>query len=115
VEHHSAVTPRDMVLGGADEIREARRIKDEYVAMTENGWAWPPLAVKFHYFVDNMSLCRKWAYSGERDPIQEMGEQPTEVDCKVCWKLAKKLEAEGADAMSVHKAIEDLAEALRSR
>lgn len=30
--HHSAVTPRDMVLGGADEIREARRIKDEYVA-----------------------------------------------------------------------------------
>ena len=32
VEHHSAVTLRDMVLGGADEIREARRIKDEYVA-----------------------------------------------------------------------------------
>jgi len=32
VEHHSAVKPRDMVLGGADEIREARRIKDEYVA-----------------------------------------------------------------------------------
>jgi hypothetical protein len=30
--HHSAVTLRDMVLGGADEIREARRIKDEYVA-----------------------------------------------------------------------------------
>ena len=29
--------------------------------------------------------------------------------------LAKKLEAEGADAMSVHKAVEDLAEALRSR
>ena len=32
VHHHSAVTPRDMVLGCADEIREARRIKDEYVA-----------------------------------------------------------------------------------
>lgn len=32
VYHHSAVTLRDMVLGGADEIREARRIKDEYVA-----------------------------------------------------------------------------------
>lgn len=29
--------------------------------------------------------------------------------------LAKKLEADGADAMSVHKAAEDLAEALRSR
>ena len=29
--------------------------------------------------------------------------------------LAKKLEAEGADAMSVQKAAEDLAEALRSR
>lgn len=32
VEHHSAVKPQHMVLGGADEIREARRIKDEYVA-----------------------------------------------------------------------------------
>ena len=29
--------------------------------------------------------------------------------------LAKKLEAEGADAMSVQKALEDLAEALRNR
>ena len=29
--------------------------------------------------------------------------------------LAKKLEADGADAMSVHKAVEDLAEALRGR
>ena len=29
--------------------------------------------------------------------------------------LAKKLEAEGADAPSVHKAVEDLAAALRGR
>ena len=29
--------------------------------------------------------------------------------------LAKKLEADGADATSVHKAAEDLAEALRGR
>lgn len=31
VEHHALVEAGDLILGGHDEIREARRIKDEYV------------------------------------------------------------------------------------
>lgn len=31
VEHHSGVEKGDLILGGHDEIREARRLKDEYV------------------------------------------------------------------------------------
>jgi hypothetical protein len=31
--------------------------------MTE-GWGWPGLAKKAHYFVASESLCRKWLFTG---------------------------------------------------
>lgn len=60
------------------------------------GWAWPPLSRKAHYFDRGMSLCHGWLYAGEPDSVQDMGEEPSRNDCRVCWKKARKLRANAA-------------------
>jgi hypothetical protein len=32
------------------------------------GWGWPYLARKCHYFTGDTSLCRRWLYTGELSP-----------------------------------------------
>jgi hypothetical protein len=55
-----------------------------------DGWAWPGLANKAHYFVGATSLCRRWMFSGDRLAEQAMTDKPGPDDCTPCWKAAKK-------------------------
>ena len=54
--------------------------------MTE-GWGWPLLIRKAHYFRDGTSLCRKWMYMGKLE--NDVKKSPD--DCKQCQR---KREAE---------------------
>ncbi|MBA7529732.1 hypothetical protein ES705_21931 [subsurface metagenome] len=60
--------------------------------MTEDeikeGWGFPAESRKAHYFVDSMSLCRRWGfYSG---PL-EQGNDDSPDNCAACAKeLAKR-------------------------
>ena len=51
--------------------------------MSDEGWARPSNARKFHYYVGGRSLCGKWFFLGEVD--EDAGE-PTASDCKACAK-----------------------------
>ncbi|GMU39464.1 MAG: hypothetical protein AMXMBFR23_03300 [Chloroflexota bacterium] len=48
------------------------------------GWGFPFLARKAHYFVDGHSLCRKWLYLGEQQGDADSPETPD--DCPECRK-----------------------------
>jgi hypothetical protein len=52
----------------------------------KNGWGFPWLARKAHYFVNGQSLCRRWVFGGLLE--QENDESPD--NCKTCIKLLKK-------------------------
>jgi hypothetical protein len=58
-----------------------------------NGWAWPGLAKKAHYFVDGRSLCNHWMLFSVPDPDQEIEDKPRRIDCVTCWRKASKLKA----------------------
>jgi hypothetical protein len=47
------------------------------------GWGWPLLARKAHYFRDHRSLCGRWWYTGELD---DPGPQASPDDCAACQK-----------------------------
>lgn len=54
------------------------------------GWGWPMLAKKAHYFVDAEALCGRWLFTGVLDD-EPLAETPD--DCVVCRrKLTAKLE-----------------------
>lgn len=54
------------------------------------GWGFPAQSKKAHYFVGGISLCRKWAFSGN---LEAAGEQSPD-DCAACaLALAKRKEA----------------------
>lgn len=56
------------------------------------GWASPVNSRKAHYFTtDGISLCRKWAFTGELESVQEMGVMPGKNDCADCWRKAKAI------------------------
>jgi len=54
----------------------------------KEGWGFPRLSKKAHYFVDTMALCRKWGfYTG---PL-EQGNDKSPDNCAACMKaLAKR-------------------------
>ena len=53
------------------------------------GWGWPMLSRKEHYFVDGTALCGKWMFTGTLSPL--VGER-TPDDCAECFRrLAKRL------------------------
>lgn len=51
------------------------------------GWGWPMLSRKAHYFVDGVSLCRKWMFTGE---VSGDPDKPGADDCKDCVRRAAK-------------------------
>jgi hypothetical protein len=55
----------------------------------KEGWGWPVLAKKWHYFVDGRSLCNSWIYVGDLTT----GVAYTSNECKRCTRL---LEARNA-------------------
>lgn len=61
--------------------------------MTERkieGWFWLLNSRKLHFFVDGISLCRRWMLMGGRpEENQTLGSHPGPDDCAACWKKAK--------------------------
>ena len=57
---------------------------DTEAAEVQRGWGWPQLSRKAHYFVNGMSLCRKWMYTGALTPNQSTERGPD--DCAECHK-----------------------------
>ena len=58
---------------------------DEVVV--SEGWAFPALARKFHYFKEGRSLCGKWFFLG--DLITDTGTDSMR-DCKPCQRKVKR-------------------------
>lgn len=64
-------------------------------AALAEGWGWPALSRKAHYFLagDSTSLCRKWAFTGERIQAPVLDE-PGPDDCTTCSRmLARRTKA----------------------
>jgi len=62
----------------------------------KEGWGFPNNSRKAHYFVDSMSLCRRYGfYYGDL----ELGNNNSPDNCSVCAKLlAKREEAHSSPA-----------------
>ena len=55
---------------------------------TKAGWGFPGTSRKAHYFVNGMSLCRKWGfYLG---PL-EQGNDGSPDNCTTCMKALAKM------------------------
>lgn len=53
----------------------------------EEGWGFPELSKKAHYFVEGRSLCGRWAYTGALEPAALASPD----DCAACTrKLTKR-------------------------
>jgi hypothetical protein len=62
----------------------------------KNGWGWPQLSKKAHYFVDGRSLCSRWLFFGEVDDVKADSKGPD--DCAACRKKYDKThEVSGKD------------------
>ena len=55
----------------------------------EEGWGWPYDSKKAHYFVETLSLCRRWTYDG----FIEKGNDDSPDNCKVCQKELSRRQA----------------------
>ena len=53
----------------------------------KEGWGWPGLAKKSHYFVDGMSLCRRWLYMGM---LEAETHKRSPDDCMPCRRKLDK-------------------------
>lgn len=61
---------------------------NENVEEPKEGWGFPGTSRKAHYFVDGMSLCRKWGFY--QGPL-EQGNDESPDNCSACVKaLIKK-------------------------
>lgn len=57
----------------------------------KEGWGFPALSRKAHYFVGTTSLCGRWMFAGEIDK-QALGTKAQKDDCVECWRKQKKRE-----------------------
>jgi hypothetical protein len=55
------------------------------VSNPKEGWGFPGLARKAHYFVEDKTLCGKWAYTGSLDGSSPEVKGPD--DCAACRRL----------------------------
>ena len=58
--------------------------------VTREGWGWPAMAAKPHYFDGMESLCGRWWFTGELTPAT--GETRAS-DCAPCSRKLAKREA----------------------
>jgi len=64
-----------------------------------DGWAWPGLARKAHFFREGRSLCGRWLYTG---PLcQNQVEDDMAPGREDCWKCFLKREQEKKRANQV--------------
>ena len=61
----------------------------------KEGWKWLINATKWHYFVDNTSLCGRWATLSYGDLESSNDESPD--NCKACYKKLKSRQEKGED------------------
>lgn len=59
------------------------------------GWGWPPITRKAHYFVEGRSLCGNWGSLG-MIPLEPEDGKRSPDDCKTCTKKLLRREAGGA-------------------
>lgn len=52
-----------------------------------DGWGWPLLSPRAHYFVSGLSLCEQWGFTGEPCYRQEFAPRPGPDDCVECHRL----------------------------
>ncbi len=57
----------------------------------KEGWAWPGLARKAHYFREARSLCGKWMFTGVFVRNQDSSQGPD--DCATCFRKREKEKA----------------------
>ena len=67
------------------------------------GWGWPGLSKKAHYFKDHRSLCRKWLFGGALEPHTGSFGPDDCVGCKKKLAARAALSAEGRDSNSNRK------------
>lgn len=69
--------------------------------MSMEGWGFPGLSRKAHYFDGGRSICGKWLYMGNLDINQTTGDKPGPDDCRECHRrlLKRKAMAAGAAAL----------------
>ena len=79
-------TPLRLALLELKEVRAGGLKRD--VSERTAGWGRPARSKKYHYFAENevTSICRRWMYSGEREP--DSFESPD--DCAVCRRKLNK-------------------------
>ena len=58
------------------------------------GWTWLQNSKKWHYFVDNRSLCRKWGIFGSDE--LEQGKDDSPDNCAECQRQLAKRKAKKA-------------------
>jgi hypothetical protein len=58
------------------------------------GWGFPILSKKAHYFVDGRSLCQKWIFTGE---YEQETEKRSPDDCAVCRRKLDKFKTPNTD------------------
>jgi len=65
----------------------------------KEGWWKPELSRKFHYFVDDRSLCRGWLLPNYLEMQEDTGnKEPGKEDCAGCFrKLVKRRQDLGVD------------------
>lgn len=52
----------------------------------KEGWGWPPLSKKAHYFDGGRSLCGKWLFLG----VVEQGGDESPDNCQQCRRELEK-------------------------
>lgn len=57
----------------------------------KEGWGFPMNSRKAHYFVDGVSLCRKWGFFFGR--FLEQGNDNSPDNCAACMKALPKHQA----------------------
>ena len=68
--------------------------KKKGLRLMAEGWGFPGLARKAHYFVEGKALCGKWAYTGSLDGSNPEIKGPD--DCVACRrKYDERVSARG--------------------
>jgi hypothetical protein len=63
---------------------DATEKKDE-----TRGWAWPVNSRRAHFFVNGMSLCRKWSVFNPRGGFTADNGQGGPDDCAACTRALR--------------------------
>jgi hypothetical protein len=57
------------------------------VSELDEGWGWPMLSRKAHYFRGAMSLCRRWMYTGT---LEAEDGKASKDDCVPCRRAVDR-------------------------